>query len=287
MEYLEIREILSLREDIEGFFSMFLSSKALVGKPKAAQWRFLRCCFNRLFQPSGKTEFDAISKSRSAQLKFELENKLKGFYLSPGKSLKYALSMIHKSRLSVYGFDQNEDYPDVAGYCLLIRKINEDAYWPRPKDISELKSYLERVVIEGADAEFRAYSALPEIREEELCTWFHPQGPAIKEILLILHRHSMKGRVINNPFNPSSKRILRVKVDKIGKEECLVRTTEYWYLRWWNRHQQDWDYPYRETNIQKYVLKKHGDKWKIFQNLRPAPRTSAPFRQINPPKQKQ
>jgi len=285
MEYLEIREILSLREDIEGFFSTLLSAKVLVAKPKAAQWRFLRCCFDRLFMPGGATEFDMISKPRSAQLKFELENKLKWFYLSPGKSLKYALSMIHKSRLSIYGFDQNENYPDLAGYCLLIRKINEDASCPQPDDIPELKSYLERVVIEGADAEFRAYSSLPEIREEELYTWFHPQGPAIKEILLILHRHSIKGRVINNPFNPSSKRIIRFKVDRIGKEECLVRTTEYWYLRWWNTHQQDWDYPYRETNIQKYVLKKHDGKWKIFQNLRPAPRTSAPLRQLKSSRQ--
>jgi len=286
MEFLEIEEIENLREDIELSFHMLMDSKVMVTRPAAAQWRFLRSCIKRLFSPEEMSEFDSISKTRAAQLKFEIEKKLKSFYLCPGKPLKYAFVIAHKSRLFEYGFDQAVDYPDLAGYCLLIRIIYENTTWPQPKEIAELKSYLERVVVEAAEVEFRAYSALPEIRAEELKPWFHPEGPAIKEIMLILHRHSIKGRVINNPYNPSSKRIIRIKVEKVGKEECIVRTTEYWYLRWWNTIERDWDYPYRETNFQTYILKKDEDNWKIFQNMRPSPRTSAPLRQINPPQKR-
>jgi hypothetical protein len=279
VEYLALEEIKEQRENLCAFLAELMAIKLLVGKPNAAQWRFFRSCFEQLIGSAAESEFDSISKVRAAQLKFEVEDKLRWFFLRPGKQMKYAPALVHKSHLGVYGLLPNDCYPELAGYCLLIRNVSGDLV---PTEAANLKSYLERVVTESIDAEFRAYVAIPEINEEELAQWFYPQSPAMKEIMTLIRRHKLRGRVINNPLNPSTKRLLRIKVHRIGRKECVVHTTEYWYLRWWDIYKQTWDYPYRETNTQVYILKMHEGAWKVYENLRPSPRTSAAHRRARP-----
>ncbi|MGA2092695.1 MAG: hypothetical protein ABSH16_04720 [Sedimentisphaerales bacterium] len=278
MEYMSLEEIQEQCEDLRAFLAELMATKLLVSKPNAAQWRFFRSCFEQLIGSAAESEFDSISKVRAAQLKFEVEDRLRWFFLRPGKQIKYAPALVHKSHLGVYGLSPNDCYPELAGYCLLIRNVAGDSVPTLPTEAANLKSYLERVVTECIDAEFRAYAAIPEINQEELAQWFCPQSPAMKEIMTLLQRHKLRGRVINNPLNPSTKRLLRIKIHRIGREECVVHTTEYWYLRWWDNYQQTWDYPYRETNTQVYILRKHEGAWKVYENLRPSPRTSAPNR---------
>jgi len=282
MEYLELKEIQELREDLRAFLDELMATKLLVSKPNTAQWRFLRACFEHLIGSAAGSEFDSISSVRAAQLKFEVEDRLRWFFLRPGKQMKYAPALVHKSHLGVYGISSDDCYPELAGYCLLIRNVVGDSVPSLTTEAANLKSYLERVVTECIDAEFRVYAALPEINQEELVQWFCPQSPAMKEIMTLLQRHKLRGRVINNPLNPSTKRLLRIKIHRIGREECIVHTTEYWYLRWWDIYKQKWDYPYRETNTQVYVLRKHEGSWKVYENLRPYPRTSAPYRNAHP-----
>ncbi len=74
----------------------------------------------------------------------------------------------------------------------------------------------------------------------------------------------------------------------IEKTEIFVSTTEYRYLRWWNTKENSYTYPYRETNKQQYILRKGGGiscsiqppkdkrKWKVYEIIRPYPRTSIP-----------
>ena len=69
-------------------------------------------------------------------------------------------------------------------------------------------------------------------------------------------------------------------MNKISNNEAFVNTVEYWYLRWCNYHEGAYTYPYRETNIQLYILRKELDGWKVFENLRLAPRTSVPHKWI-------
>lgn len=90
--------------------------------------------------------------------------------------------------------------------------------------------------------------------------------------------HNFTQWVITNPMNPSTKRILSINVRRIEKEEILVSTTEYWYLRWWDSKDNSYTYPYRETCRQQYVLRKHDGIWKVYEFIRPAPRTSVPHR---------
>jgi hypothetical protein len=64
-----------------------------------------------------------------------------------------------------------------------------------------------------------------------------------------------------------------------GAKQAVLRTTEYWYLRWWSTVEPKYRYPYRETNHQTYVLVNTSDGWQVDENIRPAPRSSTPHRQ--------
>jgi hypothetical protein len=278
VEFLDPNEIGEQSNELREYFYELMATKLLVGKPKATQWRFFRACFEQLLGSTIEADFVSIPKTRAAQLKFEVENKLRWYFLQPGRLLKYAPILVHQSKLGPYGLSSGGSYPALAGYCLLIRRINGGASSAHSEEPAMLKHYLERIVTECIDAEFRAYAALPEVNTDDLKTWFCPDSPAIKEITTLLGRHRQRGWVINNPLNPSTKRLLRIKVHRVGRDECQVHTTEYWYLRWWDNNQRTWTYPYRETNSQIYILRMNEGSWKVYENLRPSPRTSAPFR---------
>jgi len=62
--------------------------------------------------------------------------------------------------------------------------------------------------------------------------------------------------------------------------EAVARTTQYWYLRWWSTVEQRYRYPYRETNRQTYILVNASNGWLVEENIRPAPRSSTPHRQL-------
>jgi len=69
-----------------------------------------------------------------------------------------------------------------------------------------------------------------------------------------------------------------MRVKKIDEREAVVTTTEYWYLKWWDLKEGSYTYPYRETNRQVYILRKEVDARKVYENLRPLPRSSVPHR---------
>ncbi|MDA8240438.1 MAG: hypothetical protein M0Z67_08720 [Nitrospiraceae bacterium] len=278
MEYLQHDEILADRDKIENALEYLLSTGSIVGKPKARQWTFLRASLRRLFAPGEPSAFDGLSAVQAAQLKFEVEDKLRRFYLRPGESVDFVFRLVHKSALSSYAPAVAGVYPALADYCLLIRDIGHDRSIPASDDPSALRPYLERVVSEANDAEFRAYARLPEIDADDLSGWFFPESPAKKEIMNLLSRHQKKGWVICNPLNPSTKRLLDVRVKKIEPNEAVVATTEYWYLRWWDTNEVSYAYSYRETNRQTYILRKDSEGWKVLENLRAMPRTSVPYR---------
>ena len=280
-EYLSLAEIQERSADILSALESLINTKAVANKPNAKQWRFLRDGVRCLFSPCVDSEFQNISPVRAAQLKFETEDRLKRYYLRPGRPLDFVFTLVHKSDLAKYGLIDREDYPSLAGYCVLIRdKVDDNNKGP-----DDLKKYLERVITEAMDAEFRAYAALPRIDQDDLNKWFVTDSPAMKEIMNLLTRHQKKGWIISNSLNPSTKRLLDIKVKKIENLHAFINTMEYWFLRWWDVKDGSYTYPYRETNRQMYVLKKEPDGWKVFENLRPSPRSSTPHRWKNHKKQ--
>jgi hypothetical protein len=146
-------------------------------------------------------------------------------------------------------------YPDTEGYYLLVRD-RRDGVAAEYTTLAESRAYLEKVVASCIDAEFVAYQGLPEIDEAPLRPWLRPEGGAHRELILTLNQLKRRGWIVSNPRNPSTKRLLAVKVKEIRANEAIVRTTEYWYLRWWSTV----------------------DGWLVEDILRPAPRSSTPYR---------
>lgn len=278
MEFLSLAEVIEKGKEVRDALNALMANKALVGRPSAAQWKFLSACLEKTLSSGIQPEFDELTPPRAAQLKFEVEDKLRRFYLRPGKPVEYVFSLIHRATLvAQYGSDDFDDYPAVSGYCLVVRDLKSENNIAR--DRNQVRSYLEKVVSEGVDAEFRAYAALPNVRTEEISEWYVRDGPAYREIVGLLTRHRERGWVISNSLNPSTKRLLGIRVHKIGSSDAVVHTTEYWYLRWWDIKEKSYTYPYRETNQQIYILSRDDvGKWKIYENIRPSPRTSAPHR---------
>ncbi len=128
----------------------------------------------------------------AAQYKFEVEDKLRRYYRRPGKPIDFVFALVHGDKLAGYGLDEPRSYPNLCGYCLLVRDVSRDHGDPAEIQAETPGSYLERVVAEAVDAEFRAYAALPEVVTKDLRRWFCADGPAIKEILNILTRHQKK-----------------------------------------------------------------------------------------------
>jgi len=251
-----------------------------VGKPQAKQWRFFQHLVRQLFDSTPTSAFNQIASVQAAQWKFEVKDSLRRFYLRPGRPVDFVFTLVHRSKIGDYISDNPQNYPALAGYCLLVREL-VNAFLVESGSPVDQKSYLERVIAEAVDAEFQAYQTLPGVNPNPLYPWFYPDSPAIREILNLLYSHQKKGWIISNDMNPSTKRLLKVKVKTIARDEAVISTMEYWYLRWWDLNKTLYTYPYREANRQIYILKKESGKWKVFENQQPAPRTSVPHRRMN------
>jgi|WetSurMetagenome_2_1015567.scaffolds.fasta_scaffold08649_4 hypothetical protein len=278
MEYLSLDEIRDKSNEVRQALDDLLATKVVVGKGNARQWRFFKDCIKLLFDPRFASEFENIQPIQSAQFKFEVEDKLNKFYLHPGKPIEFVFSLVHKSKLSDFGITDETGYPMLAGYSALIRDLLIDCDNNSINNKANIRLYLERVITEANDAEFSAYQALPAIKTDELAKWFCEDSPAIKEIINLLNHHQKRRWIISNPFNPSTRRLLKIKITDIKVDEAMASTTEYWYLRWWDEKEGSYAYPYRETNNQKYILKPEGQEWKVYMNLRPQPKSSTPHR---------
>jgi hypothetical protein len=275
MEFLELKDLRSRADAIRAAFETLLDPRTLVSRRNAKQWQFLRQCLDRTL--GGGQAFEAGYAAQLAQYKFEIEDKLRRYYLRPGQPVDFVFHLAHsrdalRERLAV-----GPDYPQTGGYLLLIRD-NREGVGDAAVSASEERVYIEKVVAACIDAEFVAYQALPIIDESGLSRWFHPKGAAYRDIVHTLNRVARRGWVLTNTRNPSTKRLLAITVKGFDGDRAVARTTEYWYLRWWSTREGRYRYPYRETNRQTYVLVRAGEHWLVEENIRPAPRSSTPHR---------
>ncbi len=279
MEFLSLDEIAVLENEIQQEQRALFNNRAVITKTKSNQWLFFNDCIGLLFNPNYKSKYFSEPATKLAQLKFEIENKLKNFYLKPGRKIEYVFKLIHKKELKNIFFEVNESYPSVNGYSVLIRKVVNTNSLTNGLTKRDIKDYIERIIAEAVDIEFEAYRTIPQIISDDLLNnWYCLNGPAKREILHIINRHIERGWVINNFMNPSTKRILDIKVKDIKNRELYVSTIEYWYLRWWDTKKSVYTFPYRETTRQRYILRKVDGIWKIYEVIMPAPRTSVPHR---------
>jgi hypothetical protein len=277
-EFLSLTEARGKRDAVRSHLSALMSSRALVVRQRARQWRFLSACVERLISPKTRSEFDRLSPTAAAQLKFEIEDRLRHFYIRDGRPLELVFHLVHRRDFANFGLGPRCRYPTIAGYALLVRDLSSEVASAPSR--AGLAAFLERVVTEAIDAEFAAYAALPEVVPEELLHWYVEDSSAYRRIMAILTRHRERGWVISNPYNPSRKRLLSIKVRALTADEATIGTVEYWCLRWWDINKHTYTYPYQETNRQTYVLRKERGGWKVFDCLMPSPRSSLPYHRI-------
>ena len=282
MEYMSLQEIRSDRTEIRKAFEHLMAVRVLVVRPASMQWRFFRGCADVLLDgrvaPATGEWASGLTSVRAAQYKFEVESVLHRYYQRPGVQHAFIFTLVHKNRLQWYGLDDTA-YPSLCGYCLLVRGMSGQDAGTMPVVGPELASYLEKVVAEGMAAEFSVYAGLPAMDFSALEPWFIRDSPAWLQITHVAAGCHGRGWRLDNPMNPSTCRLLSVVVKKVSGGDAEVATREYWYLCWWDSRKKKYGYPYRETNSQLYILNRIGpNEWKIFQNLRPAPRSSQPLR---------
>lgn len=273
MEYMTLAEIRSTAADIRAAFDDLIEKRRLANRKGAAQWSFFRLCLERTLGQS--SEECGLTSVQSAQYKFEVEAKLRHFYLGGGRAVDFVFTLHHKRDCRHLAIGPG--YPETSGYLLLVRDRRGAADKGLASPVEE-KDYIEKVVAACIDAEFEAYQALPAIDEARLEKWFMRGGAAYNDLVHTLTRMAQRGWILTNPFNPSTKRLLAVTVSKIEGGRAYVRTTEYWYLRWWSTVEGKYRYPYRETNRQAYILVATAEGWRVENNIRPSPRSSTPHR---------
>ncbi|MEZ4302535.1 MAG: hypothetical protein R3B70_46835 [Polyangiaceae bacterium] len=251
-------------------FERLLANKRIVIRPKSKQWMFLRHCFSVLL--AGKSSDAAYTKQQALQYRFEVEDRLRRYYLSPGRPVSFVFRFMHIDKALSLGL-VDDAYPNANGYVLLVAEEG--------LEIDDgVGDVLERVVADATDAEWAVYQALPDLLLLPLETCFVVDGPAYKRIRHLAERHHDRRWTLKRPeSNPSTKRVLDVKVVKIEGDRGLVRTKEYWYLRWWSLDKNDYaKVDYRETNMQTYVMVRRDGRWMVEENIYPPPRSSTPHR---------
>jgi len=273
-------EAIARAAEIRVELAALLANKAFAGRPGAAQWRFLTACVERLLDRDTPSEFDTLPTGRAAQLKFEADDRLQRFYGAKGSPVKFTFQLLHQRDLARFHPTTRDDYPLLAGYTVLIR---DDPGQGAPLSPHDLKEYLASVVADALAAEFAAYRAVPHFDPDALTSRFDPDGSAWAVVKQVAVGCGDRGWVLDQPAtNPSFYRLVDVRVRDVTDQRAVATTHEFWYLRWWDLRKADWAYVYRETNRQTYILTPEiaSDRWRVFDNLYPPPRASAPGRRF-------
>jgi hypothetical protein len=222
------------------------------------------------------TEEVTVEPRKAAQYRFEIEKRLKRYYRSARPALAFVFLLADRgSALRQELID--EDYPSSSGYVLLVSHARPEVVAP-PSE-RELREYLVRLVEDAARAEFAAYAGAPEVTLASLDGIFVPDGSAYRRIRNIVEQHARRGWTIRYPeYNPSTMRVLGVRVGEVSETQATVFTEEYWYLRWWSETEARYAYVYNETNHQRYILTRVDGRWLVDTNVYPPPRATAATR---------
>ncbi len=137
-----------------------------------------------------------------------------------------------------------------------------------------IEGMLVDIVTKANQAEFNAYKALPNIETAELLKYRTENGSGYMRIYNVLVQHSKKGWTIGNEGNPSGFTQQKVWIESMSNDKAVVKTQEYWYLRWFEVPTQLYRYIYNEENEQTKTLELIDGEWKISSVFYPSPKNS-------------
>ncbi len=266
------KEIRFYLPEIEAEFEALTNHPWFSGRRNSKQWQFLRHCFEVLMERR-VGDFDCGPKE-AVNYKFEVSERLQRYYLHFGKPIKFIFQVESVKKEGVAELS-DASYPACNGYYLRVF-FNKD----RPDDIQLRKLLIEKTVSRAIDAEFAAYESLPDVNIERLDKVFDKNGSAFKRILNVLNAHQKRGWILGNPQNPSTKRLVDVRIKEMTENFAEVSTTEYWLLMWWGVKEKKYAHIYNETNRQTYFLVRKKKNWVVTDNPYAKPRTSTPRRNI-------
>lgn len=154
-----------------------------------------------------------------------------------------------------------------AGGFALYDYVKSTWMTPTP---GQLISDLYETIRKANEAEFAVYRTTSNTDLARLENYFEKDASAYVNIKQIVDRSRTKNRIISNPGNPSTHEILSINLVELNGEQALVKTREYWYLRWFDTQQKEYiDYVYKETNEQYYLMVWRQGKWRIKSNAYP------------------
>lgn len=270
--YLTKKEIDNYLPEIEGEFQTIIKHPWFSGRRNARQWLFFKHCFSVL---TGKVTGDfACSEKQAVQYKYEVNDRLQRYYLAFGKPIKFVFRLMNERKDGISGYEE-PDYPSCNGYRLMVSD-NIDL----PDATQQKKLLLEKTIADAIDAEFSSYQKLPELELAALEEVFDQSGSRYKEIVNLLRKHKARGWTLGNDMNPSTKRLIDIKIKRMSKGSAEVRTLEYWLLMWWSLKDLKYAHTYKEENRQTYRLIWKDDKWLVTDNVWEKPKTSTPRRNI-------
>ncbi len=79
-----------------------------------------------LFNLNSYSKINSLTNSNKAQLKFEIEDKPKNFYLRPGRKIDFVFQMIHEKELKNIFYDDADSYPHIGEYAVLVRDTSKE-----------------------------------------------------------------------------------------------------------------------------------------------------------------
>jgi hypothetical protein len=252
-------------EELRMELDRLLSRPGVARRPKSKQWAFLRHCFEVI--PRGAGAAFPCTEAQAAQLKFEVSERLTEHYLLASGSTRVVFRLMALEQATKAGLVA-ADYPSANGYALLIsERLDELPASSGPQTRLELKSAITAAI----EAEWAVYCKLPQIDLTPLVAVFLPDGPAHQQIERVCKHHGNRRWTLRVPSNnPSTKRLLDFKVARISNDEASVRTSEYWYLRWWSLEKDGYiRIDMRETHGQRYALVKRGARWLVVSTFYP------------------
>ena len=270
--YLTNKEIAHYKSEIEEEFQTIVKHPWFSGRKNARQWLFFRHCFNVLMgDSSGDFECD---EKQAIDYKYEVGDRLQRYYLAFGKPIKFVFHLINIKKAGVSDYD-DADYPSCNGYKLRV-SYNKDS----PDSTQEKKLLIEKTIADVVDAEFEVYKRLPDLDFARLAEVFDTEGSAYKWIVNLARKHKKRGWILRNDMNPSTKRLIDVRIRDISESSAEVATSEYWLLMWWSVVEKKYAHTYKEMNRQQYYLIWKNDKWFVQENIYEKPKTSTPRRNI-------
>ena len=274
-EYLSVQEVREVGGTVREVFRALLASPTVVRRARSRQWVFLKRLFSALL--GEKAPSLQASCAQLAQYKFEVESRLRLYYEIHGSGpVSYIFAIKHRSEAISHGLI-DDAYPAMNGYVLLVAETSGATAIP-PKRAS--RQLIERVIDDAVRAELAVYRACPAVDLTPLDGLFVKDGEKYRYIANIAQQHHKKGWTISQPpTNPSTGRLLSVRVVRTGPDEAEVRTKEYWYLRWWSIKEQKYvDNPWKETSRLMYWLVLRDGRWLVEADHLPRPRAQSPRR---------